>query len=525
MFPLPRLFTIRRLGGIFLCLAIAAAPAFAWAEVRQIRGVLSPGTRWETPYHVQQSDQPGPTVVIVGGIHGDEPAGAEAADQIQHWPIRCGTLAVLPRANPPALAARTRMIPDVEQSRGNLNRNFPRAGRQESARGEPAEAIWAWVQSWKPDWLVDLHEGGGIRAAGSSSVGSSVIVVPSAEAEAAVTRMLHAVNASIRDEQKRFVRLKPPIDGSLARGAGENLGAAAMILETSIHDLTTAANPDQTVGKGKQKAKASSAPNQPLSRRVRQQRLMVQALLTHLELLDQDLDADRLAGHQAEPDKTWVALYDAGGTGGKGESAVGKILTEAGMRVRHVGAEELAAGTLADFDLTIFPGGSGSKQAAAIGQQGRRQLQAFVERGGGYLGICAGAYLCTSGFDWGLNILDAKTVSPKWQRGQGTVKIELTPEGRKILGDRPGRIDVRYANGPIIGPAQRDDLADYQVLAFFRTELAEHGTPVGLMTNSPAIASGRCGQGRVVFISPHPEQTKGLEDLVRQAARWAVDKN
>ncbi len=509
---------------IFLAVALLWAPVSGWAEVRRTEGVLNRGTPWETPYYVQQSDQPGPVVVLVGGIHGDEPAGAEAADQIRHWPIRSGTLAVLPRANPPALAARTRMVPDVERSVGNLDRNFPRAGRQESARGEPAQAIWGWVESWDPDWVVDLHEASGIRAAGSRAAGSSTIVLSSPAAEAAAARLLEAVNASISNEKKRFVQLGPPVDGSLARAAGEHLGASAMILETSRQDLAAGADSAQTAEKDRRPS-ASSAPSQPLSRRVRQHRLMVHALLVHLGALDQEVDVDRLGGRRAAPGKTWVALYDAEGTGGKGASAVDRILSEAGMRVRRVGPEEIAAGALADFDLTIFPGGSGSKEAAAIGEHGRRQVKAFVEGGGGYLGICAGAYLCTSGFDWGLKILDARTVSPKWQRGRGMVQIELTAEGQQILGDRPGLLEVRYANGPIIRPAGVEALPDYQVLALFRTELAEHGSPAGAMTSSPAIAAGRCGEGRVVFVSPHPEQTEGLEDLVEQAARWAAGKD
>jgi putative intracellular protease/amidase len=149
-------------------------------------------------------------------------------------------------------------------------------------------------------------------------------------------------------------------------------------------------------------------------------------------MIDPALDVDRLAGRTAVPDKTWIALYDAGGTGGQGRGSVARILGRAGMHVVPVGAEEIAAGSLADFDVVIFPGGSGSKQAAAIGECGRDQVRQFVERGGGYIGICAGAYLCTSGFEWGLRILDAKTVSPKWQRGEATLKMELTPAGHGI---------------------------------------------------------------------------------------------
>lgn len=65
----------------------------------------------------------------------------------------------------------------------------------------------------------------------------------------------------------------------------------------------------------------------------------------------------------------------------------------------------------------------------------------------------------------------------------------------------------------------------YEVLAWFRSELAEHGTPAGVMVNSPAIAIARFGNGKVVFCSPHPEQTPGLESFIAGAARWAVGKS
>ena len=218
-------------------------------------------------------------------------------------------------------------------------------------------------------------------------------------------------------------------------------------------------------------------------------------------------------------------MYDAGGTGGRGPACIDRILGDAGMQVVRVGPEEIAAGALAQFDLVIFPGGSGSREAAAIGNSGREQVRRFVEGGGGCVGICAGAYLCTSGYDWSLKILNAKTVSPLWRRGVGTVQMELTPEGRRILGDGAGPLAVHYASGPIITRAAQASLPDYEVLAFFRSELAKNGTPVGIMINSPAIVSARYGKGRVMSISPHPEQTPALEGLFLRAAQWAAGKH
>jgi glutamine amidotransferase-like uncharacterized protein len=249
---------------------------------------------------------------------------------------------------------------------------------------------------------------------------------------------------------------------------------------------------------------------------------MMHALLRHLGMIDAGVNVDRLVGRAAG--KVCVALYDAGGTGGGGVAHLQQLLSDAGMQVDRVGPEELSVGVPTQFDLVVVPGGTGKKEAAAIGEQGRQNIRQFVQQGGSYLGICAGAFLCICGDDWRLRIINAKTVSPHWERGMATLKIELTPEGRKILGDYPGLVDVHYHNGPIITRANVESLPAYQVLAWFRSEVAKGNAPQGVQVNSPAIAVGRCGKGRVVLISPHPEATPGLEDVVRHAALWAVGK-
>jgi putative intracellular protease/amidase len=250
---------------------------------------------------------------------------------------------------------------------------------------------------------------------------------------------------------------------------------------------------------------------------------MVHRLLKELGMIDPAFDPDQMAIPAPKSPRPRVALYDAGGTGGQGEFAVERILAGAGMDVLHVGPEEIAAGALPQFQLLIVPGGSGSREAAAIGAKGREQIRQFVQHGGGYMGICAGAYLCTSGYDWSLKIFAAKPVSSHWQRGRATLKIELTPEGRRILGDQPGPLNVLYHNGPVVQPAGVDGLPPYEVLACFRSEAVKKDMPVGAMIGSPAIAISRYGQGRVVFISPHPEQSADLKGIVLNAARWAAD--
>jgi glutamine amidotransferase-like uncharacterized protein len=217
-----------------------------------------------------------------------------------------------------------------------------------------------------------------------------------------------------------------------------------------------------------------------------------------------------------------VALYDDAGATGKGVPKVAELLGRSGdFEVTIFKAADVEA-ALTKADVVVFTGGSGSKQGNALGDAGRDKVQSFVRKGGGYVGICAGAYLACSKFSWGLGLLDAQTASNRWRRGVGSVRLEFTPHGQKLVGEVPQNHDVKYANGPILKPAGRTDLAPYLPIAFFRTELAENETPAGLMINSPAMVEGTFGSGRVFISSPHPEQTPGLENTIERATRWAA---
>ena len=213
-----------------------------------------------------------------------------------------------------------------------------------------------------------------------------------------------------------------------------------------------------------------------------------------------------------------VALYDDKGATGKGIPCVSEIIGKTSdIKLTRLKGADIAAGGLKGYDLVMFTGGSGSAEAGGLGEKGREEVRGFVRNGGGYVGICAGAYLACSGFEWGVGVLNAKTVSSKWRRGQGEVKIAGEAFGEK-LADR----GIRYANGPIIKADIRKDLPEFEVLMAFRTELAENDTPVGIMVNAPAMVRSNFGLGRVFTSSPHPEQTAGLEPLVEKAVRWVA---
>lgn len=137
---------------------------------------LLPGTKYETPYYVIDSGRRGPTAMVTGGIHGNEPEGYTTAELLTYLRPTGGRMVVLPRANRPAIEAGVRSTDD-----GDLNRQFP--------TGEPpttrlARAIWDLVVEYDPDVVVDQHSARGVYNH-DESVGQAVFPTVAGAEEAA----------------------------------------------------------------------------------------------------------------------------------------------------------------------------------------------------------------------------------------------------------------------------------------------------------------------------------------------------
>jgi hypothetical protein len=223
--------------------------------------------------------------------------------------------------------------------------------------------------------------------------------------------------------------------------------------------------------------------------------------------------------------KVRAGIYDFGAEGGAGVDNLKACLPPAGFEIRVLSAAAIREGTLADLEVLLVPGGSGSKQAEELQEKGRAEIKAFVERGGGYVGFCAGAYLASAQYPWSLALLDANVIDREhWARGVGPVRIRLTGEGKKLLGRAEDEVEIVYWQGPLLGPAGRAEIPDFTVLATYETEIAKNGAPTGVMKGTTAVATGTFGKGRVFCFSPHPEKTKGLESLVERAVEWAAGR-
>ncbi|MHB8898096.1 MAG: BPL-N domain-containing protein [Thermoguttaceae bacterium] len=218
-----------------------------------------------------------------------------------------------------------------------------------------------------------------------------------------------------------------------------------------------------------------------------------------------------------------VAVYSGTGTSDSRRLVLEKLEKLPGFQCKTIDEQGIREGKLSGYDVLIHPGGSGSKQGKALEETGQAKVRDFVEGGGGFIGICAGAYLATSNYSWSLHILDAQVVDREhWARGHGNVKIRLRDEGKRILDCKRDLETIYYYQGPLLAPGGEADVPDYQALATFETEIARNGAPQGVMKGTTAIADGAYGAGRVICFSPHPERTEGLESFLQSAVRWVA---
>lgn len=220
-----------------------------------------------------------------------------------------------------------------------------------------------------------------------------------------------------------------------------------------------------------------------------------------------------------------VGVYHGAGTSDSRAKLITLLSKQANLDVRDLTVDDIRAGKWQSVQVLIHPGGSGGGQGKALGEEGRKSVREFVSNGGGFVGICAGAYLASADYDWSLHILDAKVIDRQhWNRGFGTVELTLSPRGQDFFKTDRDRLSIYYHQGPLLAPANNPEIDDYSDLAKFETEIVKNGASAGVMRGCTAIAAGQFRKGRVLGISPHPELTSGEESLLLRGIQWAANR-
>lgn len=148
-----------------------------WGNVRIFRKIVKPGTirtisvpllevdlgdPWPIPVTVIHGIRPGPTITVLGGIHGDELTGASACTHLLSNAFTdigksldpnqmAGTLRIVPVVNLPGYRSKSRYFPDGR----DLNRNFPGDFKGSTTKRVAAQ-VWKHLLNGS-DAIIDLH--------------------------------------------------------------------------------------------------------------------------------------------------------------------------------------------------------------------------------------------------------------------------------------------------------------------------------------------------------------------------------
>ncbi len=267
-----------------------------------------------------------------------------------------------------------------------------------------------------------------------------------------------------------------------------------------------------------------SASDTTTSRRIRWSRLFVHALLEDRGMAPARESLPRLL---AKGERAY-AMYDCEGVGGLGPSRLTEIIsrTSGGLTLTPISPEDIREGALEPFAGVLFPGGGAKTIATALRPEGQQAVKEFVHGGGGYVGVCAGAYLATCAIDGYLRMVGTNHSQP-WARGGSMLEVELTPEGRELLGDEFATFTTRYNNGPVFlggeGSVPEGEFSPITVLANFKSPAVHSSGRVATdMVGTPAIMASEYGKGRILLVSPHPETHEELNPMMSRGLRWSL---
>jgi len=186
-----------------------------------------------------------------------------------------------------------------------------------------------------------------------------------------------------------------------------------------------------------------------------------------------------------------IAIYEGEGAIWQGEN-LGKRVTAASM----------IDGGLESISLLIMPGGRDRPYHSALKGAGNAQIRSFVEKGGTYLGICAGAYYGCKRveFDRGyplevceereLAFFSGSGIGPAF--GKGTFEYESEKRVRLAKIETTNGIFYTYYNG---GCTFEGDFTHVRILARY----------LELPGNPPAIIECPIGKGKAILSGVHLE--------------------
>jgi len=192
--------------------------------------IVCKDTGYQTKAYFYSSEQEGPTVMIMAGVHGDELAGIEALKQfMENIKLERGTVIIIPEANKEAIKHRVRAISQEE----DLNRNYPGDPTSEGIERLAGE-IFKIMKNNEIDFLLDLHESVDYYNKNSFFYGQTIVLDDNNHLflREIADYLANELNSSIVSSEDMFDVIVKPIAGSSTYEALNHLEIYGVTFET-----------------------------------------------------------------------------------------------------------------------------------------------------------------------------------------------------------------------------------------------------------------------------------------------------
>lgn len=211
-----------------------------------------------------------------------------------------------------------------------------------------------------------------------------------------------------------------------------------------------------------------------------------------------------------------IAVYSGEGAFFRSITASTKMFESMGTEVEKIYPEEIVEGKLNDFAILYMTGGWAVPYNRDLRGQGLERIRSFLEAGGGYIGICAGAFFAADYIFWeGKRYEYLLDIFPGYAKGSikeiapwpqhKMCRINISGRTHPITAGEPPSLTSMYYGGPwfYISPGARIDvLATYDV------------------NGKPAMVAYPFGEGRVFLSGVHTEFEEGSD---RDGVLWDDD--
>ena len=146
-----------------------------------------------------------PTVLLLGGVHGNEPSGCVGLKEIindfmkNEIKLKKGTIIFIPCVNKCGLWWDTRTVP-FRINNKDINRNFP-----EHKFGNSKCLLSERIQNYinNSEFILDIHEGWGWNKINKNSMGSTI--TPSVKTVKIANEIVDELNKNITNEKHKFL--------------------------------------------------------------------------------------------------------------------------------------------------------------------------------------------------------------------------------------------------------------------------------------------------------------------------------